>query len=233
MSNDLLEQARSSSAFLLELKERALSSLYFFTKAILGFNKLAPSLHKPFREYLQNLTQRRKLILMPRGHYKTTCGSLGFILWLIIQDCIPGLGIRGCESRILLAKESATLAEHDLSALEEICDKNEILKLIWPKLIPDPSKRKRWNAQEMLVNRDSTWPEATVETIGVGGAKQGAHYDIIVFDDIIGKNAMDSDTVMSSTIEWFKYAESLFISMEKGISNVLGTRWHKRDVYQF
>ena len=85
----------------------------------------------------------------------------------------------------------------------------------------------------MLINRVSTWPEATVETIGVGGAKQGAHYDIIIFDDIIGKNAMDSDTVMSSTIEWFKYAESLFISMAKGISNVLGTRWHKRDVYQF
>lgn len=233
MSDELLTQAKASPEFLENLRNLSKSSLYFFTRAILMFNKLTENLHLPFCNFVQDLTVPRKLILLPRGHYKTTVGSIGFICWLIIQDEIQGLGIKGTEARILLAKENATLAEHDLSAIEDIWDNNELLNLLFPHIVPDKSRRRRWNAQEMLVNRQSSWPEATVETIGVGGAKQGAHYDVIIFDDIIGKNAMDSDVVMDSTIEWFKYAESLFISISKGISNVLGTRWSRRDVYQF
>ncbi len=232
MIETLVDKAKARPEFLEELRELSKKSLYFFIRGVLNFNKLTPSLHLPLCEFIQDLSILRKLILMPRGHYKTTCGSIGFILWLIIQDLIPGLGIPGCEARILLAKENATLAEHDLNAIEETCDNNQLLQLLFPKLVPDKSKRKRWNAQELLVNRESSWPEATVETIGVGGAKQGTHYDIIIYDDIIGDKAKDSETVMDATTEWFVYSESLFISLHKGISNVLGTRWSKRDVYQ-
>lgn len=231
--DDLLSQAKASPEFLGQLRDWSKKNLYFFARSILNFDKLTPNFHLPFCNLIQDFSIPRKLVLLPRGHYKTTCGSIGFISWLLIQDNVPPLSIPGSELRILLAKENATLAEHDLSAIEECWDKNELLNLLFPDIVPDKSRRKRWNAEEMLITRESTWPEATVETIGVGGAKQGAHYDVIIFDDIIGKNAMDSEVVMQNTIEWFKYAESLFISIARGISNVLGTRWSKRDVYQF
>lgn len=229
---DLLKEARRSTQLVSELKERAKSSLYFLVKAVLGFHKLTPHLHQDFCLMLQDLSTLRKLVLMPRGHYKTTCGSIGFIIWLLIQDKIEPIGLPGREARILLAKENATLAEKDLSAIEGIFDNNELFRLVFADLIPDPIKRKRWNQEEMLINRESSWPEATIETIGVGGAKQGTHYDVIIYDDIIGDKAKDSETIMDGTVEWFTYSESLFISLSKGISNVLGTRWSKRDVYQ-
>jgi predicted phage terminase large subunit-like protein len=169
--------------------------------------------------------------LLPRGHYKTTCGTIGFSIWLLIQDQIPSLKLRGQELRILLANESATNAEKFLSTIENIFDTNELFRLLFPELLPD-LPRKRWNAQEMLIRRESSWPEATIETIGVGGAAQSRHYDVIIFDDLIGRAAMDSETIMEDTINWFDYSESLFVSPVKGIAIVNGTRWSKRDLYQ-
>ena len=83
----------------------------------------------------------------------------------------------------------------------------------------------------MLIRRESSWPEATIETIGVGGAAQSRHYDVIIFDDLIGIAAMDSDVEMDKTIKWFDYAESLFVSPVKGMAIVNGTRWSKQDLY--
>ena len=208
------------------------SNLHFLTRNILGFNKLNHSLHAEVCAFVQNMDEARKLILLPRGHYKTTCASLGFIIWLLIQDNVPIVNKPGRECRILLSKETASLAEDDLFSIETVLDNNTWIKAMWPDLIPEPTNRNRWNRQEMLVNRKSPWPEATVTACGVGGAKQGTHYDIIIFDDLIGKNAQDSLLIMDKTAEWFDYAESLFITPERSIANVIGTRWGRRDLYQ-
>ena len=58
--SSLLAQAKSNSAFLDEIRAKSKESLYFFVKAVLGFDKLSPNLHKEFCEHLQNLDQHRK-----------------------------------------------------------------------------------------------------------------------------------------------------------------------------
>ncbi len=218
------------------LKTKSKESLYFFTKAILNFNKLTPGLHQEVSAFIQDFSIPRKLLLLPRGHYKSTISTIGYALWLMIQDIIPGPNIPGSEIRILLSNESATNAEHFLSTIENVFETNQLFRLLFNHLLPDSGigagKSKRWNQSEMLIKRESSWPEATIETIGVGGAAQSRHYDVIIFDDLIGKEAMDSETTMTSTISWFDYAESLFVSPTKGIANVIGTRWTKRDLYQ-
>lgn len=214
-------------------REKSKESLYYFSKRILGFDKLTQNLHRDFCNFIQDFSIPRKIILLPRGHLKTTCSSISFIPWLLIQDMVPLANKPGRELRILIAKESATLAESDLDAIENIFDRNEWIKSLFPYITPPANERKRWNRQEMLVNRSSYWPEATVSTIGVGGAAQGKHFDIIIFDDIFGQNAMESDTVMNATIQWWQYAESLFVSPNKGIALFIGTRWSKRDVAQY
>ena len=228
----LIEEVKSSDSLLRDLKDKARSSLYFLTKAILNFNKLTPHFHQDFCSFIQRFDILRKMNLLPRGHYKTTCGTIGYSIWLMIQEEITQLKIAGSEIRILLCNESATNAENFLSAIEGVFDENELFRTLFSEIIPDKSKRKRWNQQEMLINRESSWPEATLQTIGVGGAAQSRHYDVIIFDDLIGKEAMDSETVMEKTISWFDYAESLFVSPTKGIAVVNGTRWSKRDLYQ-
>jgi len=213
-----------------ECREYCQGSLYHLAEA-LGFNRLYPPLHYQLCQEISNLNNIHGLFLLPRGVFKTTLGSITFCIWLIIQDYLKTIGKPGREIRILLAKENATLAEHDLSSIESIMDNSEIIKGFFPDLVPSPTTRSRWNRQEMTVNRKSNWPEATITTIGVGGAAQGQHFDVCIFDDVIGDDAKNSDTVMQRTIEWFDYAQSLLISPTQSIVRIYGTRWSKRDVY--
>lgn len=232
MSDELLAKAKASPEFLSEIREMAKKSLYFLAKAILGFNDLTPHLHQDVCNHIQDLSIKHELVLLPRKHFKSTISTIAFPIWIHIQDDIPSLGMRGCDVRILIANESCTNAEHFLSIIENLWDTNEMLNILFPQLIPDRSTRKRWNAKEMLINRKTVWPEASIETIGVGGAAQSRHYEIHILDDLIGKEAMESEIVMEKAVTWYDYSESLSVSPTRYISRVLGTRWSKRDLYQ-
>jgi len=232
MSNDLLERAKASPKFLDELRELSKKSLYFLSRAILGFSDLTPHLHQEVCNRIQDMSLKHQLVLLPRKHFKSTISTISFPIWIHIQDFIPELEMRGSDVRILIANESSTNAEHFLNIIENLWDTNELLGILFPQLIPDKANRKRWNAKEMLLNRKAVWPEASVETIGVGGAAQSRHYEIHILDDLIGKEAMESEVIMSKAITWFDYSESLSVSPMRYVSRVLGTRWSKRDIYQ-
>lgn len=229
----LADRASSSDDIREKLRKQSRDSLYFFTKSILGFKDLTSHLHMEICDEVQDLEKNpHLLILLPRKHFKSTITTISFPIWLTIQRFIPKLGIKGCDVRILIANESATNAEHFLSIIETIYDENELFRVLFPEVIPSRGKRRRWNAQEMLIKREAAWPEATIETIGVGGAAQSRHFDVRVMDDLIGKTAMDSETVMEDTIAWFDYSECLSISPQRNVTRVPGTRWSKRDLYQ-
>lgn len=231
LQTKLLKEAHSSKDFIQELRLRCQESLFYLTKAVLGFDALTPHLHQDIALQVQDLVSNPfLLILLPRKHFKSTIGTIGFPIWLHIQSYILRLNMKGCNVRVLLANESATNAEHFLSIIEKLWEDNELLRLLFPELIP--TGKTRWNQQEMLLHRDATWPEASVETIGVGGAAQSRHYEIQIHDDLIGKEAQESETVMEKAISWFDYSESLSVGPTRYIHRVYGTRWSKRDIYQ-
>lgn len=216
------------------LRRDARTSLYFLAKGVLQYDKLTPGLHKVVADWVQNLASLRKLLLLPRGHYKTTIATKSFCIWLNIQSYIPQLGIPGPEVRTLLTNESATNAERFLSEIESQWDNNAILRWLFSELVPDKRKRGvKWSEKAMTLNREGGWSEPTISTIGVGGAAQSQHYDVQIKDDLIGREAMESVDVMRKTIDWFDYADSLFISPEKGIDVISGTRWAMFDLYQY
>lgn len=215
-----------------EIRDLARKNLYYFTKYVLNFDKLTKSLHLPLCEFIQNPQFNRKLILLPRAHLKSTICTISYPIWLIIQKKIEGLDIKGTDVRILIANESATNAEHFLAAIQNILETNRELQTLFPNIVPAPNKRKRWNQQELVVNRTVSFPEATIQTIGVGGAIQSNHFDVIILDDLIGKEAMDSETVMEKTRIWLDYTESLLVNPKKSMVIIIGTRWHRRDIYQ-
>ena len=232
MSNELLEQAKASPDFLSKLRELSKSSLYFLSRAILGFSDLTPHLHQEVCNIVQDFSHKHELILLPRKHFKSTISTISLPIWIHLQDFIPSLQMRGSDVRILIANESATNSEHFLSIIENLWDTNELLNILFPELVPDKSTRKRWNAKEMLLNRRAMWPEASIETIGVGGAAQSRHYEVHILDDLIGKEAMESEVIMEKAITWYDYSESLSVSPIRYVSRVLGTRWSKKDLYQ-
>lgn len=205
-----------------DLRNQALSSTYFMAKAVLGFKDLVPGFHGEMCRFIES-PATRKLGLAPRDHLKTSVWTIADTVRRIAAD--PNI-------RILLGNETATNASHFLRRIEAVFERNEVFRWLFPELIPDFSKTKKWSETEMLVPRSEDYPESTVEAIGVGGAVVSRHYNLIKLDDLVGKEASESDEVMRKTIDWYLYCESLLVRPTDEI-HTYGTRWSYHDLYRW
>lgn len=204
------------------MRLRCQESLYFLCKAVLGFNDFQPEPHLAMCQHIQSVEHLRKLILIPRGHYKSSAGSIGYPIWLLINN--P-------DERILLGSSTATLSQHFLRRIKAVFEKNELFQWLFPELIPDWKNVVKWSESEMQIPRAGVFPEASIETIGVGGKVTGRHYTVMVFDDLIEEQAANSIDELRKVQSWHDLSEPLFDSPEQGRELVIGTRWAPADLY--
>ena len=202
------------------LREKCRRSTYIMAKAVLGFRDLTAKPHGDMCAFIES-PSTRKLGLAPRDHLKTSVWTIADTVRRIA--CDPNI-------RILLGNETATNASHFLRRIEAVFERNAVFRWLFPEIIPDFSKSKKWSEQEMLVPRSEDFPESTVEAIGVGGAVVSRHYNLIKLDDLVGKEASESDDVMKKTIDWYLYTESLLVRPSDEIQTY-GTRWAYNDLY--
>jgi hypothetical protein len=161
------------------------------------------------------------MIVFPRDHLKTSIAT--------IADTCRRIAINP-NIRILLGNETATNAGHFVRRIAAVFDRNATFRWLFPELIEDPNSRKKWSESELLVPRENDYNESTVEAIGVGGAVVSRHYDLVKLDDLIGKEASESDDVMRKTLDWYDYVESLLHHPEESEIHVIGTRWSYNDL---
>jgi len=199
-------------------------SLFFFTKAVLGYGKLTKQSHLHVCQRTQDLTSLRQLVEQPRGTFKSTIRTVAFPSWYVIND--PNV-------RMLVASQTAAKAEGFLSEIEQHFDgSNTLLNWLFPELIRPGEKWNPWNRLQMTSpGRTIISGTPTIMTMGVGGRIEGHHFDVIILDDLIGEKAMDSEKEMLDAIIWHDGVDSLFIEPATGIERIHGTRWHLSDLY--
>ena len=83
--------------------------------------------------------------------------------------------------------ENYTLAAKFLSQIKRELEENEVLKAVFPDILySNPqSESPIWNGDGIVVKRRGNPKEPTVECQGLLSMKVGAHYDLMVYDDII------------------------------------------------
>ena len=204
------------------MRQKCKESLYFLCKAVLGFVDFQPEPHLAMCQHIQSTGDLRKLILIPRGHYKSSAGSIGYPIWLLVNN--P-------DERILLGSSTATLSQHFLRRIKAVFEKNEMFQWLFPELVPDWKNVVKWSESEMQIPRPGIFPEASIETIGVGGKVTGRHYNVMIFDDLIEEQAANSLDEMAKVQSWHDLSEPLFDAPEQGRELVIGTRWHVADLY--
>lgn len=206
------------------LRSMARQSTYFMGKAILGFVDMTSRLHRDMCEWIDRERkpgERHLHGIVPRDHLKTSVWTIAHTIKLITQN--PNV-------RILLANETATNVQHFLSRIDSVFRRNALFQWLFPELIPDWGTARRWNATEITVPREYDYPEATVETIGVGGAVVSRHFNVIKLDDLVGKAASEEAETMKKTIDWYQYCESLLEHPEEGWIINVGTPWGFNDL---
>lgn len=206
-----------------EIRRHCIESSYFIGKAIIGFVDMSPTLHMEMGNWISD-GKKRKLGLVPRDHLKTSIWTIADTVRRIAAN--PNI-------RILLGNETATNASHFLRRIEAVFERNALFQWLFPEVIPDFSKVKKWSETEMLVPRTIDYPESTVEAIGVGGAVVSRHFKLIKLDDLVGKEASESAEVMQKTIDWYIYCESILENPKEDEMQLYGTRWSYLDVYSW
>lgn len=206
----------------LSFRERCQTSLYFTAKVLCQYNQINPRVHTAFCKFLEDDSVLNKAAMMPRDHRKTTAGTKAGCVFEIIKN--PNI-------RILLGNEVDTNAQAMLKEIRWHFESNAWMRFFFPELIPENIRKTTWSNNAIVIPRTEKWGEPTVDTIGTGGTRVSQHYDLLLFDDLIGLAALQSPTEMKKAISWLNYSRGLKVSAHTTRTHLIGTRWDLKDIY--
>jgi len=224
-----------------ELRERALNDLFFFCHVVLGYSNYFPfeeETHLLPCKFMERKTGIPELdeATMQLIEFPRECGksSLKTVAQSLQQVCAnPNMSI-------LIANEKAETAQAFLSSIKAQLTNNDLLRALFPEIIPPDLNKTTWSASRATVQRDSKRKEPTFDTIGVGGSVTGYHYDAIVVDDAISREAMEnaragSWLIMDRVNRWVNQLEPLLSMSAKPFPtrDYIGTRWWHGDTYEY
>jgi len=235
--------------YLLVVRLNALGSMYFFEKYVLQRTRLSEGFHKPILARLQG-DHLRYLLEAPRDHYKTVMVTEGRTIWRSLpfdardEAAMRELGygnewiawmkrVHNPTRRTLIVSEVLSNAVKFGMRFDWHYQENMIFRAVFPEIIP--TAKEVWTNESKQQRCAGRGPngEGTYDFIGVGGALQSRHYTDVVEDDVIGKEAAESEIVMEKTIDYHKLLIGAFESFATGSWTVVNNRWAPQDLSQY
>ena len=123
---------------------------------------------------------RRTLILMPRGHLKSTIMMGHNIQWILNYPDI----------RILLSSGTGDQVHGFLKEIKGHFQFNDMFRWLYPEFCPPAKTAKDFGNQDEFTVPNCRRPNAkepTVGTVSVGAVVASKHYDVIDNDDVVDK----------------------------------------------
>jgi predicted phage terminase large subunit-like protein len=205
-------------------KLKGLEDLYFFNKYIIEANTerqkmIVPHVHGEWATWFKTTLARIKMILVPRGTFKSTFFTVGWSLQQIAKNK---------NKRILIANATLANSRRFLGEIQRHIKENELFKTLYGEMF-DP--RLKWNEDELVVSgRDLGIKESNVTAVGVGGNLVSQHYDIIIGDDLVNDENSATRYQADKVIDWWR--RSLALLEPDGLYLLIGTRWSYYELYQ-
>lgn len=205
---------KRKAAWRVALRETYKKSLFATAKYLCNFTDINEHTHGDVIKALEEPT-KRKLIVMPRGTFKSSIGCVAYPIWLLIND--PN-------KRILIDSEVYTNSKAFVSQIKGIVESERFTSIFgkWTGM--------KWAEGAITVGARTSLSikESSVQASGIGATKVGQHYDVIICDD------MNSDK-NSATEEGLKkviahYRMNISILEPNGTLAVIGTRYSASDL---
>lgn len=218
----------------------------------LNRKRLTDTLHKPWcvsleREHIKDVYE------LPRDHFKSTICSEGYPMWRVLpfdnqdQDEFFKLGytqefirfmkkMHRRDARNLLVAENITNAAKLGSRISGHYQSTSMFRGLFSEILPDTSCV--WSNYSLHHKRSAgadPHGEGTFDFLGVGGALQSRHYNgLILQDDLVGRKAIESISIMNKTIEYHQLLPGAFENPEEDTHEndefVVGNRWGYTDL---
>jgi phage terminase large subunit-like protein len=165
-------------------------------------------------------TRQDTLILMPAGSAKTTWGNTIFLSWLVgmIKDV-----------RIGLFSQTTDFGEAFSGAIMNTVESNEEYQEVFGHI----ANGGKWT-QKAWLRKGSRWAQSkdlTVFAGGTGGQVASKRFDVLLCDDILGRENTETVDQREKAEIWFN--QTLYPRLvASGVCIVLGTRWAEGDLYE-
>lgn len=205
------------------LHREGLNKLFVFNKYVLGMEggknsvKLAP-VHKELCNFVQDGRDRKKLILMPRGHLKSTLITIGYVVQQIVKN--PNI-------RVLIQSATWEMAVDFLTEIKRHLRENQDLIRLYGDLTMDAEE---WSADRITLKRtDKNIKGPTVKAAGIETNLVGSHPDLIVIDDPHNRDNSQTAEQINSVVNRFR--DCIDLLEPGGQLIVVGTRWNIADLY--
>lgn len=193
------------------------------------------AIHEELSKFVSNGKRPRRMILMPRGHLKSTICSVGYVLWRIWKN--PNI-------RILVGTASKPLAMAFVREIKQYLEDPDLQKRVWNNrphidgpLVPQlegsvsfRAKRKRnrldddnfleeeteakdkkvvWKADALQVVRSKIMKEPTLVATSVNSPDTGFHYDLFIGDDVVTYRNSNTEVKKDGVVRWVADQESV------------------------
>lgn len=239
-SQKRLETAAKKMAL---LKKRSFEDLYIFSKYVCQHSLLE---EKPHREITEQLTKDpdiiewfgksreerakspviKKLLMVPRGCFKSTIASVALPLWASWHN--PDL-------RIMIDSESMGTSKKFLAEQQGILESAFFKTIVSDNegnfLLEADKDRAGGLTEKTIIWKRRTIPakEASIFCAGADTATTGLHPDIIIMDDLVSERNVTTPEQIEKVKQHYRLAFSLL--EPGGILILIGTRYHMNDLY--
>lgn len=165
------------------------------------------------------------LDLWAREHYKSTIITFALTIQNILNDPDVTIGI---------FSHTRPIAKAFLKQIKREFETNDKLISMFDDILYDNPHRDspKWSEDEgIIVKRQSNPKEATIEAWGVvDGQPTSKHYKILVYDDVVTKESVNTPEMIEKTTE--SLALSYNLGANGGARRFIGTRYHFNDTYR-
>lgn len=202
------------------LKEKCKTDLKFLTTKVVGLNRWSDSLHSELVKVL-DAPGDRKLILLPRGHQKTTVIS---VMWVIQQL------LRNPNETVGIYSATWKLSKDILEQIKNVLLDSSLKDIFGPFMDP---KTGRWNNESIDIAQKNKMlkKDPSISTGGIESGKTGSHCSLMLFDDVVSPELSTTQDQINKVING--YRDSLPLLDPGGRIVVIGTRYSMGDLYGY
>lgn len=209
-----------------EARHRARTDLFWLAKNVLGYAVVNRVHQIVCNELFVQKDRRRpfaaqsrvhnRLLLDPRGHFKTTLDIADAIQWLLnFPEC-----------RILFMSGTQELAKRMVLEARGHFEQNAIMRKLFPEYCADSVG----NSSELTVPcRPRVRREPSIAISTISSVKAGSHYDIIKYDDLVHEQNVGTPEQLQQTQDAYDFTFPLLDP--GGYRDVIGTRYSPDDLY--
>ena len=205
-----------------DMRAKADADLYFFCTEVLGFTLFEGEPHGALCRWLQRPSRfGKRLVLMPRGSFKSSLMTVGYALWKIAKD--PSI-------RVLIDSDLRANSKKFAGQVREFIEAGSRFRQLYGDLAREPG----WTEDYFTVRREVIIKEPTVMTSGIDQVVVSLHFDLVIVDDLVNNTNINTAEQIEKAAEHIRLLSPLMELTEINPSAeriVLGTRWHDADVY--